>query len=180
MVPTSEAGRMLGRRKDERMDHIITFDTSNDEAKRIDAVVFLTAKFGSDPRFTRVLVEALELHGRKQQDYGADHDPFANIRATEHYGIPAWVGAEIRGADKSHRLAKAVRQVMAGQAVSMANESVEDSLIDRLVYTAIELVLYREWFATEKVVALTAQETDEPSSKYPAHHALYGAIETTR
>jgi hypothetical protein len=153
---------------------------------RADAIDSLAVTIGGDRRFIEVLVDALMLHARKQQDYGVTHDPFANIRATETYGIPAWVGAEIRGHDKTFRLAKAVRQTIKGEAISLANEGVEDSLLDRLVYTAIELVLYREALATARVESLTAwngQDTVEPvypTPRHPAMHAEYGDLETTR
>lgn len=78
------------------------------------------------------------MHDKKQQDYGRENDPFANVRSTEEWGQPAWVGAMIRATDKLRRLQKAA----AGG--TMANESVEDSFIDLAVYTIIGLVLYRE------------------------------------
>ena len=78
------------------------------------------------------------LHDKKQQDYGRANDPFANVRSTEDWGQPAWVGAMIRATDKLRRLQKAA------QGGTMANESVEDSFMDLAVYSIIGLVLYRE------------------------------------
>lgn len=91
-----------------------------------------------DLRFDAVLKEMSILHARKQQDYGLNWDPFANIRASEQWGIPAWVGALVRGTDKIKRLQTFV------QKGTLANEGVEDSLIDLAVYAVIALVLYRE------------------------------------
>ena len=88
--------------------------------------------------FHDVLDEMSELHDRKQSDYGRKDDPFANIRASEDFGIEGWVGAIIRANDKMCRLQKAA----AGS--TLTNETVEDSLLDLAVYAAIGLVLYLE------------------------------------
>jgi hypothetical protein len=87
---------------------------------------------------TKLLVEIREMHDRKQADYGRDSDPFANIRGSQEWGVPAWVGALIRGTDKVKRLQKAAR---GGE---LKNESVEDSMIDLIVYACIALLLWRE------------------------------------
>jgi hypothetical protein len=80
----------------------------------------------------------------KQSDYGAEEDPFANIRASEQFGVPAWVGAIIRGNDKMRRITKAVKQALAGEKVSLSNEGLEDSFDDLAVYSLIAKILYRE------------------------------------
>ena len=40
----------------------------------------------------------------KQDDYGRGNDPFANVRASSDWGIPAWVGSMVRLNDKVKRL----------------------------------------------------------------------------
>jgi hypothetical protein len=92
----------------------------------------------SSQKFYAVLAEAAKLHDKKQRDYGSDADPFANVRASEDFGIPAWLGCIIRGNDKVRRI-----QSFATRG-ELANESIEDALIDLLVYAGIALVLYRE------------------------------------
>ena len=88
--------------------------------------------------FHAALLEIAELHDRKQQDYGSGRDPFANVRASEGFGIPAWLGAIIRANDKISRLKTfAVKG-------TLANEGVEDSLMDLAAYAVIALVLWRE------------------------------------
>lgn len=89
-------------------------------------------------KFYAVLAEAARLHDKKQRDYGSDGDPFANVRASEDFGIPGWLGCIVRGNDKVRRL-----QTYATTGV-LANEGVEDALIDLCVYAAIALVLFRE------------------------------------
>lgn len=88
--------------------------------------------------FAGVLDEMRALHDKKQKDYGTDADPFANVRASEQFGIPAWLGSVIRANDKMQRL-KAFAQTG-----TLANEGVEDSLIDLANYAVIALCLYRE------------------------------------
>jgi len=88
--------------------------------------------------FRDVLSEMADLHDRKNADYGTDADPFANVRASEEFGIPAWLGSVVRANDKMTRL-KAFS--VKGE---LRNESVEDSLIDLANYCVISLILYRE------------------------------------
>lgn len=91
-----------------------------------------------DPRFHALLKQIGELHDKKQVDYGRTTDPFANVRASEAFGIAPWVGCMIRANDKMRRI-----QQLA-QTGTLKNESVEDSLMDLAVYALIGLILYRE------------------------------------
>lgn len=86
----------------------------------------------------KVLADIRAMHDKKQADYGRDGDPFANIRSSTEWGIPAWVGSLVRGGDKFKRLQKAA------SGKQLRNESVEDSLIDLAVYAIIALILWRE------------------------------------
>lgn len=104
-----------------------------------------------DPRFHELLRQIGELHDKKQQDYGADSDPFANVRASERWGIQPWVGALVRLNDKVHRLQQFAKK---GE---LANESAEDSMMDIAVYALIALILYREETADEFVPPLWSQ-----------------------
>lgn len=96
-----------------------------------------------DPRFHALLKQLGELHDKKQMDYGRDLDPFANVRASQDFGVPPWVGCMIRANDKMRRL-----QTYAGKQV-LACESVEDSFLDLAVYSLIGLILFRE--STERI-----------------------------
>lgn len=84
------------------------------------------------------LVDAAELHARKQLDYGADNDPFSNVRASEDWGIPGWVGCMVRANDKIKRL-----QTFATKG-ELANESAEDAFRDLAVYAIIGLILFQQ------------------------------------
>lgn len=92
----------------------------------------------SSRRFAEIMVENVKLHLQKGQDYGTDADPFANVRASEGFGVPAWVGCMIRANDKMKRL-----QAMATRG-SLANESVIDSFKDLSVYAVIGQVLFEQ------------------------------------
>lgn len=88
--------------------------------------------------FAEILCEAMELHGKKSKDYGADGDPYANIRASEEFGVAPWHGALLRSNDKVNRLKQFAKKGV------LANESAADSMLDLVVYFAITLMLYRE------------------------------------
>jgi hypothetical protein len=89
------------------------------------------------------------LHDRKQADYGSGDDPFANVRASERFGISPWVGALVRLNDKVTRLQSFARK---GE---LKNESAEDSMRDIAVYAIIALVLYEQ-----EVCGNSAQSAD--------------------
>lgn len=84
------------------------------------------------------LIEAGLLHAKKQRDYGKSDDPFANVRATEDWGIDGWIGAMVRLTDKVKRL-----QTFANNG-TLANEGVIDSFMDIAVYALIARCLYEE------------------------------------
>ena len=90
--------------------------------------------------FMEVIQEIVALHEKKQEDYGRNDlgDPFANVRASEDFNIPGWLGAVIRANDKVRRIQKFARNE------TLVNESVEDSLMDAAVYFIIALCLFRE------------------------------------
>ena len=90
------------------------------------------------PEYLKLLDEMRELHIRKAADYGRGADPFANVRASVDFGIPAWVGTMVRAMDKVHRIKSFVANG------NLKNESVEDSLLDLAAYALIALVLFRE------------------------------------
>jgi len=88
--------------------------------------------------FYNELIECGLLHAQKQRDYGKPTDPFANVRSSEEWGIPGWVGAMVRLNDKVKRLQTLARTG------GLANESAIDSFRDITVYALIALVLYQQ------------------------------------
>jgi len=98
----------------------------------------MTITGDGDPRFYAEVQRIVDLHDKKQKDYGSNTDPFANVRASENWGVPGWKGALMRMDDKVHRLREFAKR---GE---LANESAEDSMRDIAVYALIALILYRE------------------------------------
>lgn len=90
--------------------------------------------------FLDVIEELTLLHNKKQSDYGRSVDPFANVRASEDFGVDAWIGCAIRMNDKMRRLQTAA------QGSTLANEGIEDSFMDMAVYSMIGLILYRQQY----------------------------------
>lgn len=89
-------------------------------------------------RFHELLGQVGATHDRKQQDYGKGDDPFANVRASEEWGVDGWVGAMVRLNDKVRRL-----QSLRTKGY-LANESALDSFMDIAVYALIAYVLYEQ------------------------------------
>jgi hypothetical protein len=89
-------------------------------------------------RFFDAVWECLQLHASKGHDYGNEEDSLANIRASQRFGIAAWLGAVLRANDKMSRIASFAKR---GQ---LLHESVRDSLIDLATYALIAVALYDE------------------------------------
>jgi len=102
-------------------------------------------KSAGDPAFLAELESMKALHARKAADYGTGKDPLANIRMTEAFGLPAWIGVAIRMQDKMARLHSAVKQYLDTGKVIMANESLRDAFADIAAYAAIGAVEVDRW-----------------------------------
>ena len=87
--------------------------------------------------FELILKEVQAMHDKKSRDYGRPGDPYFNIRGSQDFGIPSWVGAVLRANDKMKRLQLAAR------GSELANEGIEDSLIDIITYMTIALDEFR-------------------------------------
>jgi hypothetical protein len=88
--------------------------------------------------FLTVLDDIRAMHLKKSADYGTDEDPFANVNASVDFGVSGVVGTLIRANDKMRRL-----QAWA-KGSTLANEGVEDSLMDLATYAVIALVQLRK------------------------------------
>ena len=90
-------------------------------------------------RFAQIVEEMVALHDKKGRDYDAGTlGSYANIRASEEFGVEPWISALIRLNDKITRLKSFIQQ---GR---LANESALDSIRDVAVYAVIVEILYRE------------------------------------
>lgn len=93
---------------------------------------------GGHPEFERILDELWDLHLRKGADYGTDADCLANIRTSAEFGVEPWRYAILRANEKVSRLKRFARDK------TLANEMVEDSLLDLASQAILALVLLRE------------------------------------
>ena len=91
-------------------------------------------------RFHDLLKTIAELHDKKQHDYGADEDIFANFRLSELSGVPAWQGSVIRMGDKYSRISNFIKK---GE-FKFKEESIKDTLMDMAVYSLITMILFEE------------------------------------
>ena len=91
-------------------------------------------------RFHELLKTIKELHDKKQHDYGADEDIFANFRLSELSGVPAWQGSVIRMGDKYSRISNFIKK---GE-FKFKEESIKDTLMDMAVYSLITMILFEE------------------------------------
>ena len=99
--------------------------------------------------FKDTLDAMLLLHDRKQKDYGTSESPFANIQASESFGIPAWIGCGIRANDKMRRIMAATKQWLDGGTVAMANESLDDAWLDLANYAIFGYLESQRWNAKQ-------------------------------
>lgn len=90
-----------------------------------------------DPAFLAILDEIRAMHLKKSADYGTAADTFANFIASEQCGIDPAHGVWVRTLDKVQRINKYWRDKR------LANESLEDSLLDLASYAMIQLALLR-------------------------------------
>jgi hypothetical protein len=123
------AGEQPSREEGETVDEYI---------ERLHASDAPANRHPNSARFHELLEHAGETHDRKQEDYGKGDDPFANVRASEDWGVPGWVGAMVRLTDKVKRL-----QSLRTKGY-LANESAKDSFLDIAVYALIAYVLYEQ------------------------------------
>ena len=98
-----------------------------------------------------MLAELNQLYEKKSHDYGSDSDPLENLAAAHGFGVEPWVGAVIRANDKMHRIQTFVKRGV------LANEPIEDALIDMAAYSILALILMRENAAGLPLAALAAE-----------------------
>ncbi len=96
-------------------------------------------------RFHEILEQIKELHDKKQHDYGANQDIFANFRLSELSGIPAWQGSVVRMGDKYARISNFINK---GE-FKFKEESIKDTLMDMAIYSLITMILFEEAEGTE-------------------------------
>lgn len=86
--------------------------------------------------FWAELMQLHSLHQQKMADYGRDADPFANLRSSTEFGMPAWLGVAVRMNDKMHRLKSYA------QNGKLQNEGVVDTFRDLAAYAVMGKILW--------------------------------------
>jgi hypothetical protein len=102
----------------------------------------LTIRKGDSP-FEDVLYDMLQLHYLKRRDYAGDGHPNQNFYDTA-YQLSSTAGLSVEQllATKAARLRVLLPALTEG--AKPANESIEDTLLDRAVYAVIALTVWRE------------------------------------
>ena len=107
-------------------------------------------------RFHEILKQIKELHDKKQHDYGANQDIFANFRLSELSGIPAWQGSVVRMGDKYARISNFINK---GE-FKFKEESIKDTLMDMAIYSLITMILFEEAEGTEMAEGRQSSQDD--------------------
>ncbi len=89
--------------------------------------------------------ECLKLVNSKNDDYANPTDFYANFRMSEQAGIPMFMGVHIRLLDKISRLNSFMERFNRTGEISANHESIEDTLLDAINYSAICLDTFRQW-----------------------------------
>ena len=79
----------------------------------------------------------------KDNDYSENGKPMGNLRSSEEIGIPAWKGVLLRMNDKRKR----VGSFVAKGSYQVADEKVDDTLIDLCNYSLLGVLLFDEAMA---------------------------------
>jgi len=108
------------------------------ESKKLVEQILKFKELGGDPLFYELLLEAAELHARKNHDYSKKGDPLSNLKACESLGIPAYKGVLVRLQDKWSRLVE-----LSNKEAMVKEESVEDTLKDVAIYSLLAICLRR-------------------------------------
>jgi len=95
----------------------------------------------SKERFHEIVKEMVELHDRKNHDYGGNEYLSNFMMCEKHMGFPAWKGCIIRLSDKMARLMNIARI----EEIAVSDESVADTLTDLAVYAIITRILYEDF-----------------------------------
>ena len=89
-------------------------------------------------RFTELLQEMQALHESKNADYSSDKAKLECFTESEKIGVPAFKGCFIRLSDKYKR----AQQLIKSGHNQVADEKLEDTMLDLAVYSLLFIELY--------------------------------------
>lgn len=102
------------------------------------------------PRVIEILQLCINLYKAKASDYNhptrGGEDALANFKVSEELGVPPYLGALVRLSDKWERVKTLTYKMNVTKTESaVKDESIKDTLMDMVNYSAIVLALYEEW-----------------------------------
>lgn len=101
--------------------------------------------------FVGILLDMVEMHSQKSNDYAQEESPFSNIELCERGGMPAWKGVIVRLGDKYSRLLNALKGKL------FKYEGIEDAFLDNACYSIIGLIEYIKY---EKSISKKEKKTN--------------------
>jgi hypothetical protein len=123
----------------------------------------------------QTFAEAMGIVEKKNQDYGADSNPFKNFELVSHLGIPVEIGILTRFADKVARISN----LIGGKQPAVVDETLDDTILDAINYLAI----LRAWLqrgAEPESTAGHVPKADALIQGYVKHYkgGVYGILGT--
>ena len=112
--------------------------------------------------------ECLKLINSKNNDYANPSVFYANFRLAEQAGVPMFLGVHIRLLDKVSRLNSFLERFQRTGKMTTEHESIEDTLLDLINYSAIELDTYRQW----KKKITNGKELDTDNNDIPSVYSM--------
>jgi len=112
--------------------------TKEETKKLIARFCNIMDDFKGHKDFPEVLLDMMEVHNNKSNDYASEESPFSNIELCERGGFPAWKGCIIRLGDKYSRLLNALSGKL------FKYEGIEDAFLDNANYSVIGLIEYKK------------------------------------
>ena len=96
------------------------------------------------PRFHELLEAMRAMHVAKGGDYSRPEDTLSNLRVCEQMGIAPWLGVLVRLSDKFERIKNLARKAQVGEAATVADERIEDTLLDAAAYCLLAIIIRGE------------------------------------
>lgn len=103
----------------------------------------------NEPRVIQILQSCIDTYRRKASDYNHptkhDSDPLSNFKVAAELAVPPYLGALVRLSDKWERIKTLVfKKIKKGEGPAVKDESIKDTLLDMINYSAIVLALIEE------------------------------------
>ena len=118
--------------------------------------------------------EALKLINSKNDDYANPTDFYANFRLCEQAGIPMFIGVHVRMLDKISRLNSFIERFNRTGEITAHHESIEDTLLDTINYSAIMLDTYRQYVKGKNHGTNTRPNGQDSNGNEDGTHRMHG------